>query len=268
MKEAQKVHYFDLPAEIRLDILSYLFETPMDGFTNREDGDIIIDDKYSAASNLAPLLTCRQFYHEGNQLAISHTSFVIKDTYTDIPHQLSLLQPTQLSSIRSIAFLGGDQQFRKLHSWGAHPFGIPNLRLNTLTVVFPRSSYFHYPSDYTTDIVKLLRNLQNVSRLVFVRNGANVKGYFKTWYNRLTGLIMKEDHHRRYNCCPPIPESVWWVWSYDDRGQSFCLEARQPKPVVGEKVYMELMKPLVEGLARRMEVEEWEPDPRARVAYY
>ena len=267
MSETQALTFLDLPTEIRVAILEYVFEANLygDGFVNRnEPGGIVIDDDYTATSNMAPLLTCRQFYQDANYVAIARTPFVIRDTFTNISRQLATLHPKQVESIRSITFLAGLRQFQNMQQWGMYPFGLPSLRLATLTFVFPRSSYWQYPNDHNHEIVKLLRNLESVQKIVFVRNGANVKGHFRTWYNRLVGFILKEDHHRRYNCDPPIVEKVWWSWSYDDLAESFCLEAKPAKPIMKEEDYMEMMKPLVQELIKRMENEEWDPDPRAR----
>ena len=267
MTVGQSLTFLDLPAEIRVSVLEHVFEANLngDGFANRNGpGGIILDDDYTATLNMAPLLTCRQFYCDASCVAIARTPFVIRDTFTDVARQLKALHPKQVESIRSITFLAGLKQLQSMHYWGSRPFGIPSLRLDTLSIVFPRSSYWHYPSDHTYEIVKLLRNLEGVQRIFFVRNGANIKGHFKTWYNRLIGIIMKEDHHKRYNCKPPNLEKVWWSWSYDDSGESFCLEAKPAKPAMEEQEYIEMMKPLVHELMERTENEEWDPDPRAR----
>ncbi|KAF2230615.1 hypothetical protein EV356DRAFT_508383 [Viridothelium virens] len=267
MTERQRLNFLDLPAEIRVSILEYVFDANLqgDGFRNRAgSGGIVLDEDYTAAANMAPLLTCRHFYYDASCAAIARTPFVIRDTFTDVARQLASLHPKQVESIRSIAFLAGLRQFQKMQQWGSHPFGMPSLRLQSLAIVFHRSSYWHYPSDHNHEIVKLLRNLEGVEKIIFVRNGANIKGHFKTWYNRLIGFIMKEDHHRRYNCKPPVMEKVWWSWSYDDAAEAFYLEAKPAKPVMEEEKYMEMMKPLVLELTQRMENEEWDPDPRAR----
>ncbi|KAI9654535.1 MAG: hypothetical protein M1821_006625 [Bathelium mastoideum] len=267
MDQCQASNFLNLPAEIRISVLEYVFEAKLsgDGFVNcNRTNNVILDDNYTASSNMAPLLTCRQFYHDASYVALARTPFVIKDTFTVISRQLAALHPKQVESIRSITFVAGRRQFQEMHSWGTRPFGVPSLRLETLSVVFPRSSYWHYPSDHNHELVKLLRNLQGVRKIIFVRNGAFIKGHFRTWYNRLVGSIMKEDHHRRYNCMPSDLEKVWWGWSYDDPGDRFYLEAKPAKPIMGEQAYMEMMKPLVLELTERMENEEWDPDPRAR----
>jgi len=259
--------FLDLPTEIRLAILEYVFDAhPLnDGFSNHNHpGGLLINHDYTATTNLSPLLTCRQFHQDFARLAISRTPFLITDLYSKLPQRLSLLREPHQRAVRSIAVVAGARQIREMGSWGAHPFGCPELKLHTLTIVLHRSAHWHYLGDFTADIVRLLRNLSNVESLVFVRNGANVKGHFKTWYNRLIGLMLKEDHRWRFDVVPAVLESVWWSWAFDEVGQSFRLRAGRPKPMMGEEGYMEMVKPLVEELMRGMEREEWDPDPRAR----
>lgn len=139
------------------------------------------------------------------------------------------------------------------------------LQLESLTIAMHMSTHWHYPSDFTSDMVGLLRRLQNVKVLRFVLNRANVKGFFKTWYNRLIGLVLKEDHFQRYDA-PGAPnmEKTWWIWSYDENARWFELLAQKPKPVMNEADYMEMVKPWVERLVADMEDEEEDTDPRAR----
>lgn len=261
----------NLPAEIRIAILEHVFNdsTLCDGFTNQKlPGGILVDETYSVNTYLQPLFTCQQMYRDGHLLALNRTSFICSNLFFDIPSRISLLHIKQVEAIRSIAFVADSRHFRKILEWGAHPFGLSNLNLTTLTIVLHRSSFWHYLFDFTADIVKLLRCLNGVQRLVFVRNGARVKGSFKTWYNRLVGLIMKIDHHERYERTPASPENTWWKWSYDEMAQSFCLEACEAKQWVGEEMYMQQIAPLMEELRVSVENEEWNPDPRSRNHYY
>ena len=271
MGERQALTVLDLPVEVRISIFEYVFEANVngDGFIKKREGcgGIMVDNSYTAATNMAPLLACRQFYHDANDIALARTPFVVRDTFTEICQRLATLHPKQVQSIRSITFLAGLRQFQNMQKWGTHPFGMTSLRLETLTIAFHRSSYWHYPSDHNHEIVKLLRNLEGVQKIVFVRNGANIKGQFRTWYNRLIGLIMKEDHHRRYDCRPPVMEKTWWSWSFDENNESFCLEAQVAKPVMEEGGYIKMMAPLVHELMERMDDEEWDPDPRARLPF-
>lgn len=268
---AQTMTLLDLPAEIRSSILELVFDASLygDGFSNySRDGGIFVDDEYTAAANLQPLLVCKQFYQDASAIAVTRTPFIMTNLFGEVPNKLqSILHPKQIEAVRSIAFVADARHFRKLLSWRDRPFGMPSLRLNTLTIVLHRSAHWHYMFDFTADIVKLLRVLENVQKLVFVRNGALVKGSFFTWYNRLVGLIMKEDHRLRYDCSPAQPEKIWWKWSYDDKAQSFCLEALPSKPMMEEEVYMELLKPLVQDLMAGMENEEYNHDPRARIGF-
>ncbi|KAK5112991.1 hypothetical protein LTR85_011013 [Meristemomyces frigidus] len=258
-----------LPAEIRIAILEYVFEDNLlnDGFKNRDaSGGIILDDSYGVNKSMQPLFTCRQMYQDCGLLALSRTAFVINSLFiaNNVPERLAALHAKQVAAIRSITFVADAKHFRKMIDWGNCPLGVSSLKLDTLTVVLHRSSFWHYLFDFTSDICRLLRNLNGVRRFIFVRNNALVKGSFKTWYNRLIGLIMKMDHHERYMKSPCNPETVWWRWSYDSMAESFCLEALPAKESVDEETYMQQMQPLLEALKLSVENEEWNPDPRSR----
>lgn len=257
-----------LPAEIRLAILEYVYgiDTKDIGFkdTAGSAGGILIDPDYSTQAKLRPLYVCKQMHQDGNLLAMRRTSFVVNNLYVNISERLSTLHPKQIEAIRSITFVADDRHFRKLRFWNDSPFGIQNLNLDTLTIVLHRSSHWHYLFDFTGSLVTLLRQLRGVRRLVFVKNDARVKGSFKTWYNRLIGLMMKIDHRQRYMTEPAELEKTWWTWSFDEVAQSFCLEACESKPLVDEETYMQQIQPLMEELRVSVENEEWNPDPRVR----
>ncbi|QIW95259.1 hypothetical protein AMS68_000777 [Peltaster fructicola] len=254
-----------LPAEIRNAIFEHTFYHAEAGLRTKLHNAVVLDEDYSAYQKLQCLLTCRQFSDDASLLAFHQTSFVVTNLFINIPQRLSLLQPARLQALRSIAYVADARHFIKLHvhHWKSYPFGIPQLRLDTLTIILHRSSAWHYLFDYTANIVQLLRGLQGVKRFVFVRNQAFVKGSFKTWYNRLVGLILKVDHHQRYNIFPPQPEQTWWSWSFDEPAQTFCLTVLPPKPIVDERIYIEGILPLVEELRISVENEEWNPDPRS-----
>ena len=254
--------FLNLPAEVRIAILQYVFDDNLsgDGFTNRgKEGGILIDEKYRANDHLQTLLSCRQIYSDGSLLALSRTSFTVSNLFFRVPDRLSLLHSKQIAAVRNIAFVADSRHFRKLIEWGNYPFDMPDLQLDTLTIILHRSSFWHYLFDFTAGITKVLRTLKSVRRFVFVRNDALVKGSFKTWYNRLVGLIMKIDHHERYEKSPPNPEKIWWKWSFGEVAQTICLEAHPPKAVVDEETYLLSMKPLMEELMISIENEEWNP---------
>lgn len=188
---------------------------------------------------------------------------MVSNLFFKVPDRLASLHAKQVAAIRSIAFVADARHFRSIVDWNGSPFGLPCLQLQTLTIILHRSSFWHYLFDFTAGIVKLLRDLKGTQRLVFVRNAARVKGSFKTWYNRLVGLIMKTDHQERYMKAVPCPETTWWTWSYDEVAQSFCLEAQPAKPLVDEETYFRQMLPLMEDLRISVENEEFNPDPRA-----
>lgn len=255
---------FELPAEIRNQIMEYVFADFDDERGLNRYNSRCIDENHSASRSLQPLLVCKQMYHDGRLLAFNRSTFLVSNLFFHVPDRLSVLCEKQTQAIGSIAFLADARHFRKLVRWGEHPFGLSTLNLTTLTIILHRSSFWHYLFDYTSDLVKLLRNLTSVKRLVFIRNGARVKGSFKTWYNRLVGLMLKVDHYERYERATPNLETTWWTWSYDEAGESFCLEARPSKPLVSEEEYLTGILPLMEGLRVSIESEEWNPDPRAR----
>ncbi|KAF2502138.1 hypothetical protein BU16DRAFT_1040 [Lophium mytilinum] len=269
-----------LPAELRNQVFSYVVNDPefcRDGFLHRNrPGGIYLDDEYTATRALSILLTCRQFYYDLAIPAYTRTHFLARSLYSPLPTLLLPLPSPLVASIRHLAWVVGTRQFRSLVQWRTHPFDFPipdgsadldvikTLRLDTLTLVLHASSYTHYPADFTTDLVALLRRLEGVKRIVFVRNRANVKGGFGRWFNRLVGLMLKVDHQERYDRVPAVLEKVWWEWGFDEVGETFELVARASKPVMEEQAYMEMVKPLVHGLMGRMEREEWDEDPRAR----
>ena len=268
IRPAEEHCLLSLPAEIRLVILEYVYgiDPKSVGFRNNagSPGRILIDPDYSTHAKLRPLYVCRQMHQDGNLLAMRRTSFVINNLYTSIPERLSALHLKQIGAIRSITFVADDRHLHKLRFWNDTPFGIQNLNLDTLTIVLHRSSHWHYLFDFTGSLVTLLRQLRGVRRLIFVKNDARVKGSFKTWYNRLIGLIMKVDHRQRYMTEPAELEKTWWTWSFDEVAQSFCLEACASKPLVDEESYMLEIQPLMEELRISVENEEYNPDPRVR----
>lgn len=257
-----------LPAEIRLAILEYVYgiDDQTIGFKGAAGSSkgIRIDPDYSNHAKLQPLYVCRQMHQDGSLLAMRRTSFVVNNLYVNIPERLGLLHAKQIEAIRSVTFVADDRHFRELRFWGDSPFGIDNLTLDTLTIVLHRSSHWHYLFDFTESLVSLLRQLRGVRRLVFVKNDAKVKGSFKTWYNRLIGLMLKVDHRQRYMVEPAELEKTWWTWSFDELAQSFCLEACASKLMVDEEAYMQQIQPLMEELRISVENEEWNPDPRVR----
>lgn len=265
-----------LPAEIRMNIMEQVFETTsmlnglvQDPSSRASLGRVsVLDESYIASEQLSPLLVCRQLYQDSSAIGFSSTTFVMNSLFGDVAQRLSTIRPCSLEIIRYFTFVADARQFRKLVDWRLDAFHTPALNLDTLTIVLHRSSFWHYLFDYTEGIVKLLRTLRNVKRLVIVRNNARVKGSFKTWYNRLTGLIMKVDHTERYDKSPPCPESVWWSWSFDEIAQAITLDAQPPKEDMTEQAYMEMIVPLMQTLSTSIENEEYNLDPRSRYMYY
>lgn len=254
-----------LPSELRTSILEYVF-TPNSSNTGLifdSESACTADHSYSTVTLLSPLLACKQFYHDARLLALIHTHFLVANLYINVPERLSRLSSKQLSALRSVAIIADTRHFRNLKTWDSHAFSNSTLNLDTLTIILHQSSH-HYLFDFTADVAKLLRRLQGVKRLTFVRNHAYVKGAFKTWCNRLIGLIMKIDHYERYDAQPLSVETTWWTWTFNNEAEIFTLDALPSKAIVEEEAYMQQIKPLMEELMLSIESEEWNPDPRAR----
>ena len=259
--------FLSLPTELRVQCLAYILDSMPPGGFKTPLQPSLVDEDYSVGTRLETLLICHQVYEDIQLAAWNRTNFVCTNLFTSISGRLSGLSPRQIAAVRYITFIADARHFRKLLDWGEHPFGISVLRLNTLSIALHRSSYWHYLNDFTSDITKLLRHLKGVQRLVFVRNDARVKGSFKTWCNRLIGMILKLDHQNRYEKIPSSLETVWWAWTFDDLGQTLCLEAVPARPVMDEGIYMEQVKPLVFELMQSVESEEYNLDPRARIGF-
>ncbi|KXL43434.1 MAG: hypothetical protein FE78DRAFT_33540 [Acidomyces sp. 'richmondensis'] len=239
----------NLPPEILLHILEFAFADNREIFLYKN-----INQRGGIISVGCP------------SLAFSCTPFVASSLFVanNIPQRLSILHPKQIQAVRSLTLVADARHFRKLVDSGIHLFGIENLNLDRLTVVFHRSSFWHYLFDFTSPLVLLLRNLEGVRCLTFARDQARVKRHFKMWSNRLIGLLMKIDHLERYMKHPPNPERAWWTWHYDDLGQTFSFEFTPAKEWVDEQTYMLQILPFLEEWKVSVEQEEWNPDPRSR----
>jgi hypothetical protein len=255
--------FLTLPVEIRLHILEYvLAQEHNTGFVlvttpNHPKAGLCIDDAYSSSSHLLPLLVCQQFHRDCARLAFRSTHFHI--TRRSIPplQRVEILQDWQISALRHLSFIAGAKVLEQMKYWTAGPCNLPNLHLERLDVVLHRKVEWHYPTVFIPDLVSLLRRLINVRTLRFIKNGTIVRGSFKKWYNRLVGLILKEDHKMRYDVpdAPRLPIH-WWTWKFDEEGQWFELEAGEPRGVMEEEDYMEMVKPWIQELVKEMEVEE------------
>lgn len=237
----QPASLLTLPSELRTFILEHVFDDNLShtGLRERtENSSLIVDHTHSAATLLSPLLACRQLYLDGHIPAFNRTHFLVTNLYIDVPERLSRLSSKQLNALRSVTLVADSRHFRGMRAWGDHAFNNAALSLASLTIVLHQTTH-HYLFDFTADIAKLLRRLQGVQRIVFVRNQAYVKGAFKTWCNRLIGIIMKIDHYERYDAKPPTVEQTWWVWKSDEEAETFCLDARPSKVMVDEETYMQ-----------------------------
>jgi len=263
-KETSKPTLMTLPAEIRVEILSYVVTQPPNiGFRRPNPikptavRGMELDPNYSSSANLTILTTCRQFRQDVLGLAFRSTTFHITDMHTSLTSIIRPLSDYQIRNLRRLVIVVGDPQLLNMVLWQRWPFDMEELQLDSLTVAMFSAPYLHFPSNYSKALVRLLRRLENVKRLVFMLNGANVGGFFRQWYNQLIGLVLKEDHHQRYCVTDaPRPERTWWMWRYDDAAKWFELLAQKPKPIIADEAeYMEMVKPLVQKLISDMEDE-------------
>jgi hypothetical protein len=254
---------FRLPIELRLEILSYVFVSkPNAAFILYESPllpptGLYLDLGYSVAPQLSVLLTCHQFRSDFTELAFKSVTFVIKDTVSPISPRFKALKQSQIQSLRDLVLVVGNEQLNEVRQWEEFTFDLPSLRLDTLTLVFHRTGYWQNPEAHVSSFIALFRRLKHVERIKFIRNGANVKGGFKAFYNRLIGKMLKEDHFQRYDApgAPNLP-TTWWEWKFDVSERSFELRGIRPWEHMREEEYMERVRPLVEQWMRDMETEE------------
>ncbi|KAF2147682.1 hypothetical protein K461DRAFT_272377 [Myriangium duriaei CBS 260.36] len=267
--------FFDLPAEIRTHIYDLIFSLPStysSAFPPSPSSPVRLCPDYLASTHLLPLLTNRQFHSEAHLLAFSRTLFIITNPYLSLTlgsHISSLLPPRTIACLRHVAFVADARHFRLLRTWSVdgHAFGLPSLKLESLGIILARSSYWHYLFDFNVPLVTLLRGLEGVEKVVFVRNNALIKGTLHTWYNRLVKLMLKTDLVERYERSPARVEKSWWAWECDREKQTVTLEVREAKPEgLSKEEYGEVMAPLYETLMLSMESEEYDPDPMSRVS--
>ncbi|GAB7342379.1 hypothetical protein MBLNU457_g0595t1 [Dothideomycetes sp. NU457] len=266
---------FDLPAEIRTNIYELVFdpeETYHEAFhkTRTNSSPIEINHDYKASTHLEPLLTCKQFNHDANLLALSRTLFVMSNPFTsqNIGSRLQeRLKPDQIASLRHFAFVADSRHFWQLRHWKNCAFGQPLLNLTELSIILHRSSYWHYLFDFNNAICQLLRNLQGVQRLTFIQNKSRVKGTLFTWYNRLVRLMLKTDHLERFEREEACPEKSWWTWNHCAVQQTVSFTVAQAKSQTLTLIdYQLLMAPVHEALRLNIESEEYDPDPMSRVS--
>jgi hypothetical protein len=264
MESTSRANLFNLPAELRLEIMSYVYiQEPntvykLYSIPRPPRTGLFLNKLYSSASALALLLVCKQFRHDFSRLAFNNTHFVLTDKHASISKQMATLQPYQINALRHFHFVIADQSnFRDLVHWTNYPFNNPDLHLDTLAVVFQRNDHQHFPHEFMKETVSLLRRLENVTNLRFIRNSANMKGFFRTWFNRLIGLVLKEDHFNRYDHsnAPQLPK-FWWDWNFSIKEQSFELKAREPMKIIDEEEYMKLVAPLIDQLMKDMQIED------------
>ncbi|KAF1968479.1 hypothetical protein BU23DRAFT_480335 [Bimuria novae-zelandiae CBS 107.79] len=265
--------FLSLPTELRLHILDYVYDQgPHAGFTlsvvpikenrgsHRTFTGLILDCKYSPAAILNVRLACRCLRDESTRMAFQRTAFVVRGHYELSATRLRSLQHSQLLNLRNLILVLEPYRLGLITSW-RYPFNTANLRLDALTITFtPTSSHDpSTPDDFavhnTVEIVGLLRRLENVKCLSFVQNATFPQKSFQTWYHKLVGLLLKEDHYQRYDA-PGAPhiEATWWDWNYNSDEKLFEFVARPAKPIFPEPEYMEgVAAPLVGRLMSEME---------------
>lgn len=276
-EKTSQTTFLSLPAELRLQIATYVFEQPVNaGFEQRGAeapqvyhpwlgpgstknpvglvmaGPYSPDGAYSAASNLSLLLVCRQFRHEYTELAWRSTTFFLGlNSSTRSERAISGVVPEErLRMLRKIAIY--NPRWKTIVQWGQWPFDIECMYLERLSFVPVFNSFLN--AIRFMQFVSFLRRLRNVKELKFISQ-RDVEGRikFREMYNRLVGAIMKEDHYQRYDTSDaPNVEDVWWEWSFNELEGSFLLVAEKPKPVMLEEEYLQFMKPRIDALMENM----------------
>jgi hypothetical protein len=236
---AAAVSFSTLPAELRLLVADYLFEQPHDAaFETSPDGRLQLDHAYSSSSHLRPLLASRQFYKEFQTIAYNKTTFVVRNPE---PHDcVARLPPHLLRQVRKLVLCHSDQ----VTLWQQYPFNAQGLHLETLVLISSPAFPHH-------DLASLLHRLRHVQTLMVVADQDTAK--FGLKFQRMVGLLLKNDHHQRYDA-PGAPhmEHNWWEWSFNATRLSFVLRALPPKPALAEEDYMRLIKPHVDALMQDM----------------
>ncbi|WPG97806.1 Hypothetical protein R9X50_00058700 [Acrodontium crateriforme] len=132
--------------------------------------------------HLAPLRTCRQIHDEAHLMAVSLTTFHVRDDDT-LPdcfiQRSSRLRTSKLSAIRHMTLAARISQLRALNEeWNGRPFGNELLKLDTLQITprrpsvagpYARVSALSQGHTLAYVFVETFKALRNVNMLV-VRN--------------------------------------------------------------------------------------------------
>ena len=255
--------FFSLPTELRLHIAAYVLEqSPSTGFTQiggtakprplfqvQQNHGLSLIPNYTAASNLALLLVCRQFRDDFTRLALQKTIFVL---HIDPARVIADQSEALLQNVHRLAIQCHSDV---ITSWHEYPFDKECLKLDELHI-----GMMGAPN--SMEVVKLLRRLRNVQCLRFIKTQELARDYLSL-YNNFIGAMLKEDHYQRYDA-PNAPnlEFTWWTWSLSKEEQHLTLVAQGPKPVMEEEDYMLFVKPLVDDVMMWAEAERVRGEPR------
>ncbi|OAL48491.1 hypothetical protein IQ07DRAFT_102619 [Pyrenochaeta sp. DS3sAY3a] len=251
--QTPRASLLSLPAELRLHIAAYAFNQqpnaglmksniPLSrGFPSRMQrrSGLCIDPGYSASSNLALLLVCRQFYHDFKDIAFQFTRFII----TANPAGTIAQQPDQLLKRLRTLLIQCDSA--SITTWQTFPFNNSTIKLDELTLVLEC-----IPHDL--EMPRLLRRLKNIRVLKFIVSSQKYISS-RLEVNRMCGGILREDHYQRYDA-PNAPniEATWWEWSSSGKDNIFTLIAQPPRPIMEEQEYMRYVKPKVDRIMQNM----------------
>jgi hypothetical protein len=172
-------YLLNIPAELRVQIYEYVFETSDDDYALEDDNG----EFESPAKFLAPLLTCKLIHNEAYPLAFQHANFLIPVQciwVSYISPRILALPDSKLVHVRRITIIWDV-------SWTCRPYEHPALKLfselaeaplnlTCLTLTARRRCAYAKPGREAGDIVyfksavqRLIRNVQpltNVERVV------------------------------------------------------------------------------------------------------
>lgn len=243
-------HFLTLPAEIRLDILEYVFPIPSIHNYLIPGEHIHKEQLQSGIAKLAILSTCQQFRSDFTPLAFSRTVFVLgdyegKSREPKIPFstRIALLRTCQIKSIRYILVPTEYPIYHDISDWHHYPFNIPDLNISEFTVVRVGAPLLE--SEGTQTIAQTLMQLRNVRtlRFVFCVLGGDRHRHFLSSYFRLICHLLQEDYRQRYEASDaPKTEETWWKWERRHRNKFFEFSAQPPRPAMDEEGYKVMMQ--------------------------
>jgi hypothetical protein len=267
-KDTPRTTILSLPVELRLEIAAYVFDQPnnmsieqiADHSEHESRRHLIPSDvsakgfwiplTYSASANFSLLLVCRQLRYELVDLAFQQTRFVMSDRPgLDKPDfKVSCLLKERICNIRKLVLVYQQEEINAM-LWKQYPFNKEAMHLDELCIAFS-------PHVFDMGLIDLLRRLKNVKTVTFLLGldlGCPKIDSMRV-LGKIVGAMLKMDHYYRYDAPgAPIIEDTWWDWHFDSTNVSLVLEAREPKPLLAEEDYMNMIKPKVDELMLWME---------------